>query len=64
MSAPITILIIDDHFAARLGLKVAIENEIGMTVVAQGASVEDAVRLYDQHEPRVVLMDYALGKWD
>jgi DNA-binding NarL/FixJ family response regulator len=60
MPSPTRVLIVDDHFALRLGLTVAVDNEADMKVVAQGASVADAVALFDQHKPDVVLMDYSL----
>jgi DNA-binding NarL/FixJ family response regulator len=57
---PTRILIIDDHFAQRLGLTVAIGNEKDLTVVGQGASVAEAVSLYSQLQPDVTLMDFSL----
>jgi DNA-binding NarL/FixJ family response regulator len=56
----IRVLIIDDHFALRLGLGLAVKNESDMLVVGQGASVAEAVAQYREHRPDVVLMDYAL----
>ena len=57
---PIRVLIIDDHFAQRLGLRVAINKEKDMKVVGQGACVADAVRLYADMKPDVTLMDFTL----
>ena len=57
---PIRVLIIDDHFAQRLGLRVAINKEKDMKVVGQGACVADAVRLYADMNPDVTLMDFTL----
>lgn len=54
------VLIIDDHFAQRLGLTVAINNEKDIKVVGQGGSVAEAVTLYEQLKPDVTLMDYTL----
>jgi DNA-binding NarL/FixJ family response regulator len=61
-AAPIRVLIVDDHFAARIGLTVAVGHEPDMEVVAQAATMADAVAEYALHRPDVVLMDYALGK--
>jgi DNA-binding NarL/FixJ family response regulator len=57
---PTRILIIDDHFAQRLGLTVAIDNEKDLKVVGQGGSVADAIKLYTELKPEVTLMDFSL----
>ena len=57
----IRVLIVDDHFVARMGLAVAVNNEPDMEVVAQAATVAEAVTEHARHLPDVVLMDYALG---
>ena len=57
----IRVLIVDDHFVARMGLAVAVNNEPDMQVVAQAATVSEAVAEQARHLPDVVLMDYALG---
>ncbi|MBK8037267.1 MAG: response regulator transcription factor [Verrucomicrobiaceae bacterium] len=57
----IRVLIVDDHFVARMGLAVAVNSEPDMQVVAQAATVAEAVAEYAKHLPDVVLMDYALG---
>jgi DNA-binding NarL/FixJ family response regulator len=54
------VLIIDDHFAQRLGLTVAIKNEKDLRVVGQGGSVAEAVALYRELKPDVTLMDFSL----
>ncbi len=59
-SSSIRILIVDDHFATRLGLAVPINNEPDMTVVAEAGTSAKAVELYRQHQPDVVIMDYHL----
>ena len=59
-STSIRILIVDDHFATRLGLAVPINNEPDMTVVAEAGTSAKAVELYRQHQPDVVIMDYHL----
>jgi two-component system NarL family response regulator len=59
-STAIRILIVDDHFATRLGLAVPINNEPDMTVVAEAGTSAKAVELYRQHQPDVVIMDYHL----
>lgn len=54
------VLIIDDHFAQRLGLMVAINNEMDFEVVGQGGSVAEAVTLFSELKPDVTLMDFSL----
>lgn len=56
----IRVLIIDDHFAQRLGLSVAINNQRDLKVVGQGGSVAEAVMLYEELKPDVTLMDFSL----
>ncbi len=62
MSAPIPIrvLVVDDHFATRLGLALPINGEPDMTVVAEAGTAAAAIAAYRQHRPDVVLMDYQL----
>jgi DNA-binding NarL/FixJ family response regulator len=57
---PTRILIIDDHFAQRLGLTVAIGNEKDLMIVGQGGSVAEAVTLYAELKPHITLMDFSL----
>lgn len=54
------ILLIDDHFAQRLGLTVAINHEKDLKVVGQGGSVAEALTLYAELAPDVTLMDFSL----
>lgn len=58
--ADIRVLIVDDHFATRLGLAVPINGEADMTVVAEAGTCAQAIDFYRQHQPDVVLMDYKL----
>lgn len=62
MSAPsrIRVLVVDDHFATRLGLSMPINNEKDMKVVAEAGTGAKALEMYRQHRPDVVLMDYDL----
>ena len=60
MTMPIRILVVDDHFMARLGLCVPINREPDMAVVGEGRNAAHAVTLYREHLPDVVTMDYRL----
>jgi two-component system, NarL family, response regulator DevR len=55
--APIRILIADDHEVVRIGLASVLDGQEGLTVVAQAASGDEAVRLARHHRPDVVVMD-------
>jgi len=57
---PIRILIVDDHFMARLGLAVPINGEPDMQVVAEAATSTEALEKYREHLPDIVTMDYRL----
>ena len=61
---PIRVMIVDDHFMARLGLAVPINGEPDMKVVAEAADGTEACELYRRHNPDVVTMDYRLPGGD
>jgi DNA-binding NarL/FixJ family response regulator len=56
----IRVLIVDDHFATRLGLSFPIKNEPDMTVVAEAGTGAQALDLYRAKQPDIVLLDYRL----
>jgi DNA-binding NarL/FixJ family response regulator len=56
-SAPIRVLIADDHPAVRAGLAAVILAETDLVVAAQAENGDQAVALYREHRPDVVLMD-------
>ncbi len=60
MKKTIRILLVDDHFTARLGLSVPINSEPDMEVVAEAENAAEAFTLYRQHRPDVVIMDNKL----
>jgi len=53
----ITILIADDHRVVRQGLRLLIDNEAGLQVVAEAGTVPDAERLARAHRPTVLVLD-------
>lgn len=57
---PITVMIIDDHEVVRRGIAEVVERADGMTVVAEAASVADAVRRANLVRPQVLLVDLQL----
>ena len=59
-SAPITVLIVDDHPLVRVGMATVVNQQPDMRVAAIGDSGSRALELYHQHRPDVVLMDLRL----
>ena len=60
MTAPITVLLVDDHILVRRGFRRLLEDDRGIVVVGEASNAREAVTINGQHAPRVVLMDYAL----
>jgi two-component system nitrate/nitrite response regulator NarL len=59
-SAPIRILIVDDHLVVRAGLHMLIENHPGMTVVAMASNRAEAMELAAKDSPNLILLDLDL----
>jgi two-component system response regulator NreC len=53
----ITVVIADDHAVVRKGLRLLVDAEPGLRVVAEAGDVPDAVRLTNAHRPRVLVLD-------
>ena len=56
----VSVLIVDDHFVVRSGIAASLELDDSIKVVGEVERGEDAVAAYQQHRPRVVLMDLQL----
>jgi two-component system invasion response regulator UvrY len=59
--AKLTILLVDDHAVVRSGFKVLLQTWDDVEVVAQASSGEEALVLYTEHRPDVVVMDIAMA---
>jgi DNA-binding NarL/FixJ family response regulator len=60
----ITVAIIDDHHAVRLGLRTALLSEPGLEPVGSAANAGEAAVLMYRTRPDVVLLDYRLPDTD
>lgn len=54
------VVLADDHAIVRRGLRSLIEAEPGITVVAEAGDGLEAVRLCEEHQPDVVVLDIAM----
>ncbi len=64
MSAPIRILIADDHLIIRQGLRLILETEDGFELVGEAADGAEALRLCRELHPDVALMDLRMPGMD
>lgn len=56
----LTILIVDDHFVVRSGLRASLELDDQIEVVAEAERGEEALQAFATHQPAVVLLDLQL----
>ncbi len=56
------VLLADDHAIVRRGLRSLLETEPGLSVVAEAADGLDALRLCEEHEPDVIILDVGMPK--
>jgi DNA-binding NarL/FixJ family response regulator len=61
---PIRILVADDQGVIRMGLAMILDHEPDLTTVAQAGDGEEALRLVEQYDPDVVLMDIRMPVMD
>lgn len=59
-TAPIKVLVVDDHPIMRIGIAAIIQATPDMTTVAQAGSGEEAIELYEKHRPDITLVDLRL----
>ncbi len=60
----IRVALVDDQAMVRVGLRMILESEDDIEVVAEGTSGTDAVGLVERHAPDVVLMDVRMPGMD
>lgn len=60
MSDTISVLLADDHALVRRGFRRMLEDDPGITVVGEASNGDEAVSLFLEHRPDVVVMDSAM----
>ena len=64
MSMPIRILVADDHFIVREGLRLILETDESMALIGEAANGKEAVDLAGELNPDVILMDLRMPVLD
>lgn len=64
MADPIRIMIVDDHAVIRSGLRMLIEQDQTMSVVAQAGTAGQAMELAEREQPDIIVLDLVLGEED
>lgn len=64
MADPIRLLIVDDQKLMRQGLRTLLELETGFKIVGEAGDGESALKLYEELQPNVVLMDIRMPGMD
>jgi two-component system nitrate/nitrite response regulator NarL len=64
MTDPIRIMIVDDHAVVRSGLRMLIEQDQTMSVVAMAGNRVEALRLAASERPNIIILDLILGEDD
>ncbi|NEB39487.1 response regulator transcription factor [Streptomyces sp. SID14515] len=61
---PVRVVIVDDDQLVRMALRLVIDGEPDLTVVAEAADGKAAITVVDEHRPDVVLMDVRMPVLD
>jgi two-component system, NarL family, response regulator NreC len=56
-SGKVTVVLADDHVIVRDGIRMVLESEPGIQVVAEAGTAEDAVRYVLGHKPSILVLD-------
>jgi len=54
---PLTVVLADDHVVVRSGLRVLLDSEPSIDVVAEAGDVRTAIEAVEQHRPDVLILD-------
>lgn len=60
MSDPISVLIVEDHHATREGLAALLARQSDIQVVGTASNSDDGLKLAEEHQPQVILLDLHL----
>jgi two-component system invasion response regulator UvrY len=60
IASTIQVMLVDDHAVVRMGFRLLIEGTPDMKVVAEAVSGEEAIRIYQEKHPDVVVMDISM----
>ena len=60
MSNIINVMLVDDHAVVRMGFKLLLEADSDIKVVAEAENGEQAIRMYTEHHPDVVVLDITM----
>jgi DNA-binding NarL/FixJ family response regulator len=55
-----TVLLVDDHAVVRAGIRMLLESQADVTVVAEASSAEDAIAVVLDHDPDVIVTDLSM----
>jgi DNA-binding NarL/FixJ family response regulator len=61
VNTAIRVLIVEDHFLARIALRSMFDTLQGFRIVAETGAGQEAIALFRQHQPDVVVMDLKLN---
>jgi len=64
MAETIRVVIGDDHTIVRSGVRLLLDSEPDISVVGEAGNGEEALRLVEEHQPSVVLIDIAMPVMD
>jgi len=64
MGSPVRVLLADDNAQFRFVLRRLLERDPEISVVAEASDGDEALRLVEEHEPDVVLMDISMPGLD
>jgi DNA-binding NarL/FixJ family response regulator len=59
-NSAVTVMIVEDHMVCRIGLKIVMEMDQGLEVVAEAGDGEQAILLAQQLQPDVIVMDVSM----
>ena len=64
MKQKLKVLLADDHKLLRSGLKLLLQRNLGMQVVGEAADGEQAIQLFEQLQPDILLLDLSMPNMD